>query len=73
MRVWVNGSLVIDHWTAHATADATSAAVALTRNQRYAITVEYYDNAGSGVARLLWKTPAGASFVVLPIARMYAN
>jgi YVTN family beta-propeller protein len=73
VRVWLNGSLVIDHWTAHATGDDTSAAVALTLNQRYAITVEYYDDAGTGVARLLWKAPAAADFVVVPITRLYAN
>ncbi|HEU4517423.1 MAG TPA: PA14 domain-containing protein, partial [Steroidobacteraceae bacterium] len=73
VRVWINGSLVIDHWTAHATATDTSAPVALTKNQRYAITVEYYDNAGTGVARLLWKTPVGTNFNAVPNGRLYAN
>ncbi len=73
VRLWINGELVIDNWTAHGATDDTSATIALVKNQRYAITVEYYDNAGTGVARLLWKTPAGTAFVVLPIKRLYAN
>jgi hypothetical protein len=35
--------------------------------------MEYYDNADTGVARLLWKTPAGTGFVVVPSGRLYAN
>jgi hypothetical protein len=64
---------VIDNWTAHGTTDDTSATIALTKNQRYAVTMEYYDNAGTGVARLFWKTPAGTSFVIVPNLRLYAN
>jgi YVTN family beta-propeller protein len=73
VRLWINGTLVIDNWTAHGTTDDTSATIALTKNQRYAVTMEYYDNAGTGVARLFWKTPAGTSFVIVPNLRLYAN
>jgi cytochrome c peroxidase len=73
VRLWIDGELVIDNWNAHATTDDTSATIALLRNRRYAVTMEYYDNAGTGVARLLWKTPAGTGFVVVPIGRLYAN
>ena len=73
VRLWIDGELVIDNWNAHATTDDTSATIALVRNRRYAVTMEYYDNAGTGVARLLWKTPAGTGFVVVPIGRLYAN
>ena len=52
VRLWINGLLVIDNWTAHGISDDTSTAVALTKNQRHAVTMEYYDNAGSGVACL---------------------
>jgi YVTN family beta-propeller protein len=73
VRLWVNGELLIDHWAAHGTADDTSAAVALARNGRYPVTLEYYDNTGNGVARFLWQTPGGSSFVVVPIKRLYAD
>jgi hypothetical protein len=47
--------------------------VALARNGRYPVTLEYYDNTGNGVARFLWQTPGGSSFVVVPIKRLYAD
>ena len=73
VRLWIDGIPVIDNWAAHATANDTSATIALVRNRRYEVTMEYYDNNARGVARLLWKTPAGASFVVVPVKRLYAN
>ncbi|HWN06591.1 MAG TPA: PA14 domain-containing protein [Steroidobacteraceae bacterium] len=73
VRLWIDGELVIDNWTAHATTTNTSATIALVKNQRYAVTMEYYDNAGNGVARLLWKRPATANFVAVPVTRLYAN
>ncbi len=73
VRLWVDGQLVIDNWAAHATVNDTSATIALVRNRRYEVRMEYYDNNAKGVARLLWKTPAGANFVVVPLKRLYAN
>ncbi len=73
VRLWIDGGLVIDNWAAHGTTDNQSAAIALVKNQRYAITMEYYDNLGSAVARLFWKTPTGTSFVIVPRNRLYAN
>ena len=73
VRLWINGTLVIDNWTAHATAENDSTAIALAKNERYAVTLEFYDNAGSAVARLYWKRPGEAGFATIPITRLYAN
>ena len=73
MRLWIDGELVIDNWVAHGTTDNQSATIALVKNQRYTITMEYYDISGSAVARLFWKTPTGTSFVIVPRNRLYAN
>ena len=43
---------VIDHWTSHATAYDQTANIALTKDQRDAITVEFHDITGAAVARL---------------------
>ena len=66
VRLWIDGNLVIDNWAAHGTTDNQSATIALVKNQRYAITMEYYDNSGSAVAKLFWKTPTSTSFVLVP-------
>jgi mono/diheme cytochrome c family protein len=74
VRLWVNGVLVIDNWSNRTTvAEFTSANIALTKNQRYAITLEYYDNTGQAVARLNWLRPGQTTFGAVPASRLYAN
>jgi hypothetical protein len=50
-----------------------SAAITLTKNVRYAITMEFYDNTGAAVARLKWKKPTTTTFAAIPVTRLYAN
>ena len=58
MRVWVNGTKIIDDWTTHATATRT-ATMALTAGAPVAIKVEHYNAAGNGVnAKVMWKSPS---------------
>ena len=73
VRVWINGVLVINNWTNHATTTNNSAAIALTGGTRYAITMEFYDGTGAAVARLRWKRPGQTSFAAIPASRLYAN
>jgi YVTN family beta-propeller protein len=73
IRVWIDGSLMIDHWTSHATAYDATGDIALTKNRRYGVTVEMYDNTGTGVAKLYWKRPGQTTFSVMPVTRLYAN
>ena len=73
VRMWINGSLVIDNWPNHAKATNNSAAITLSKNQRYAIVVEYHDNAGAAVARLLWMKPSTTTFSTVPKTRLYPN
>jgi cytochrome c peroxidase len=73
VRLWINGSLVIDNWTGHATVNDATGNITLTKNQRYAITMEYYDTTGTAVAKLYWKKPGQTTFAVIPITRLYAN
>ncbi len=71
VRVYVNGTLVINNWTAHSATLNTSAAIAMTANQRYSIVVEYQELTGSAVMQLRWKTPGTTSYVAVPATRLY--
>jgi len=73
VRLWINGVLVVDNWTNHATVTNNSPVMALTKNVRYAVTMEFYDNTGAAVARLKWKKPGATSFAGVPATRLYAN
>jgi hypothetical protein len=73
VRLWINGSLVIDQWTSHSTTDHQSAAVSLAKNQRYPVTLEFYDNSGAAVAKLYWKRPGQTTYSIIPVTRLYAD
>jgi hypothetical protein len=73
VRLWVNGTLVVNNWTNHATATNNSPVITLTKNQRYAITMEFYDNTGSAVVKLKWKRPGQTTFAAVPKTRLYPN
>jgi hypothetical protein len=73
IRLRINGALIVDNWTAHATVNDVTGNVALTKNQRYSVTVEMYDLSGTAVAKLYWKQPTQTGFVIVPLSRLYAN
>ncbi len=73
VRLWINGNLVIDNWTQHGTTDDQTAVIAIVKNTRYAVTMEFYDVASTGVAKLYWKRPGQAGFALVPLTRLYAN
>ena len=66
VRLWVNGSQVINNWTDHAPTANDSSPISLTGGNKYNIVMEYYENGGGAVARLQWKTPGSSSFVAIP-------
>jgi hypothetical protein len=70
VRLWVNGQLIIDNWTDHATTTNTSAAIALVAGVKYDIKMEFYDHTGKAVARLRWAYP-GQSTQVIPQSRLF--
>ena len=71
VRLWVNGQLIIDNWTDHAPTE-NSGAISLSTGQRYDIRLEFYENGGGAVARLLWSSPAIPRTVV-PKAQLYSS
>ena len=72
VRVWVNGVQVINNWTDHGATLNTTGNISLTANQRYTITVEYYERTGSAVMQLRWRLPGTTTYVAVPANRLYA-
>lgn len=74
VRLWINGNLVIDDWNNHSsTVDRVTGNIALVKNQRYSVVVEYYDNTGQATAKLRWLRPGTTTFGMVPASRLYAN
>lgn len=73
VRVTLGGVRLIDNWAQRSTATDTSGAVNLEAGRRYAITMEYFENRGSAVARLRWRTPGNSTYVAIPADRLYAE
>jgi len=69
IRLWVNGQQVINNWTDHASTTNTSAAISLTAGVRYTITLEYYEKAGSAIAKLQWSY-TGQALQIIPQSRL---
>jgi hypothetical protein len=53
VRLWVNNQLVIDRWVDQGPTEY-SAFVPMQAGYLYDIKMEYYENGGGAVARLLW-------------------
>jgi large repetitive protein len=73
VRVWVNGSLVIDDWTSHASTTDTAPPLTLVAGQRYDLSVEYYELSGGAVMQLNWLLPAATGYVAVPASALYGN
>jgi glucose/arabinose dehydrogenase len=69
VRLWVNGQQLVNNWTNHSTTE-NSGTIALTAGQRYDIRMEFFENTGAAVARLLWSSASTAKAVV-PTTRLY--
>jgi len=57
VRLWVDGKLVVDNWSDHAPTENTGQ-IALEGYRRYEIKMEFYENGGGAVAKLLWSSPS---------------
>jgi MSHA biogenesis protein MshQ len=73
VRLWVNDQLVINNWTNHGTTLNSSSAISLTAGQRYNIKMEYYESAGSAVAKLHWQTPSNSTTRVIPQSQLFSK
>ena len=66
VRLWVNGSQLINNWTVHTATTDTSTGISLTAGVDYTITLEYYENTGNASIVLSWKKPGDSVYSVVP-------
>lgn len=71
VRVWVNGTKIIDNWTDHAAAD-NSGTIALTAGKRTSIKIEYYERGGGAVMKLAWASARQAKQIV-PQSQLFSS
>ncbi|MGB3777440.1 MAG: fasciclin domain-containing protein [Tunicatimonas sp.] len=69
VRLWVNGEQLIDNWTDHAV-QTDRGKITLQAGQKYDIRLEYYENRGRAVCKLLWRS-ASQTRQVIPTARLF--
>jgi len=69
IRLWVNNQLLIDRYFDQGPTE-WSGAVALQAGLLYDIRIEYYENGGGAVARLLWSSPNVAKEII-PSEQLY--
>jgi PA14 domain len=63
VRLWVNHQLLIDHWANHAVTEE-SGTIVLVAGQKYDLKLEYRENGGQAVAKLLWSSPSQQKEIV---------
>ncbi|HEY3322391.1 MAG TPA: PA14 domain-containing protein [Planctomycetota bacterium] len=70
VRLWVNGQQLVNNWTDHGPTE-NSGTIALSANQNYDVTMEYYENGGGASAKLLWSS-SSQSKVAIPQSQLYS-
>lgn len=71
IRVWIDGTAVINSWTKQSGTERTGN-ITLKAGQLYDIKVEYYENAGDANIRLMWQSPSQTKATV-PTSALYVN
>ncbi len=69
IRLWVDGQQIINNWTNHAVKEDRGK-ITLEAGEKYDIRLEYFENRGKAVCKLLWKS-ASQSKQVVPQGRLY--
>lgn len=72
IRLWVNGTQIINNWTDHAAATNTGT-ITLTAGVKYDIVLEYYENAGQAVSQLMWSSPTNPTSVIIPQSQLFIS
>jgi endoglucanase len=63
VRLWVNGSLIINNWTDHSRTEDTGT-INLTAGQKYDLKLEYYENTQRSIIRLFWSSDRQSKEIV---------
>jgi Glycoside hydrolase family 44/PA14 domain/Fibronectin type III domain len=71
VRLWLDNRLLISNWSDHPLTTNTSTVVLLVAGRKYDIKLEYHENTGVAVARLLWQRFGLTAFAPIPQAQLY--
>jgi subtilisin family serine protease len=71
VRLWINGQLLIDHWTNH-TLTEDSGKITLQAGQKYDIKLEYAEEVGDASMQLLWSS-ASQLKEIIPQNALYSD
>jgi len=69
IRLWVNGVQLVDDWMNQGVTEK-SGTINLAAGQKYDIVIEYYENTGNAVTKLLWSS-ASTSKAIIPKSQLY--
>ncbi len=69
IRLWVNNQLLVDQWIDQG-ATEYSGSITLAQCSKVSIRMEYYENGGDAVCKLLWKGPTFSKQVV-PVNQLF--
>jgi hypothetical protein len=69
-RLWLNGRLLINDWTDHATLTTNTVETPLQSEQFYNLRLEAFQTAGAGAAQLLWSSPS-IGREIIPQSQLY--
>lgn len=69
VRLWVNGQMLIDDWTNHAS-KRDHATITLAAGQLYSIEMDYYRAAANSVAKLRWSSHS-QNMQIIPSSQLY--
>ena len=70
VRLWVDGSLVINNWTTHPPTENAGVAIGLKAGRKYDIKLEYFEQSGSSTIKLFWAAP-GLAKEIIPAKQLY--
>jgi hypothetical protein len=69
VRLWVNGTLLVDNWTVHGPME-NSGTLALVAGRKVEIRLDYYESGGGATVKLFWASAKQAREIV-PQNRLY--
>ena len=70
LRLWIDGQLIIDNWTLHATTQNQGKMV-FEEGRWYTIVLEFFEQTGYATIRLSWSSPS-QRFEIIPTECLYA-
>src|SRR5688500_14219368 len=64
VRLWIDGTLVIDKLVLQATKEHASTPITLTEGQPIDVRLDYFENTGGATAKLLWSSLTTAKSII---------